>query len=278
MNIIGLGQCGCNIAKCFEQYSQYDVYFINTEKVDSKNFFLIPKQETHENYETNCPDLSKFFNKVKGEVLFFLGGSGTISGSVLRILEYIKNSQLAVVFVMPDIELLSKTAYLQNRAVFFILQEYARSGLLEKLILLDNVVLEETISDLTILTRYKKMNETIHSTIHMLNVFDNQEPILGTSSKRSDIARICAIGQFDMEENLENLFFSLDNVSEKCYYYAIPQKRLEEDTKLLKMITAQVKEKTDNGKIRVSYKVYPTDYDKSFCYVTAYSSQVQKSS
>ena len=53
MNIIGLGQCGCNIAEKFEQYPQYKTFYINTEESGSKNFFLLDKQESHQEYEEN---------------------------------------------------------------------------------------------------------------------------------------------------------------------------------------------------------------------------------
>ena len=295
MNIIGLGQCGCNIAKCFEQYSQYNIYYINTEEIKSKDYlfpeqqyyvssekvnigktYIIPKQDSHEEYEKNCPDLSKFFKKIDGKVLFFLGGSGTISGAVLRILQQINDCDVSIVYVRPDVEILSETKFLQDRVVYNILQEYARSGMLKEIYLFDTRELENFLPNLTILNRYDKINEAIVSSLHMINVFDNTESVLSTGSEFSEISKISAIGSYDLKEDVEKLYFSLDSVREKCYYYAVPKKQLEEDTELLGFITSKMKEKSENGKIKVFYSIHSTDYEQLYCYVLAKSSQIQQ--
>ena len=276
MNIIGLGQCGCNIAKCFEQYPQYDVYYINTEKQKSKNFFLIPEQKTHEEYEKNCPDLSKFFKKIKDDVLFVLGGSGALSGVCLRILEYLKHCNISIVYIKPEMALLSSVGTLHERVVYNILQEYTRSGVLKDMHIFSNSELEKFIPDITILNQHDRLNEVISFSLHMMNVFNNTKPVISTTSEFSDIARIGAMGSFDIEENLENFYFSLDNVSEKCYYYAIPEKQLKEDTKLFRKIKNQMKEKTEDGEIKVSYMIHITEHQQILCYILARSSQIQK--
>ena len=176
---------------------------------------------------------------------------------------------------MPDVELLSEIAYLQNRATFFVLQEYARSGVFEKILLVDNFTVESTVKDLTILNRYDKINEFICSTMHMINVYNNQKPIVTTRKNSLDTMRLCSFGRFDIEEGEENLFFSLDNVSEKWYCYAIPEKQLKTDTELLKKITTQMKEK-NKEKTKVSYSIYSTNYDFAYGYTFAQSSEIQK--
>ena len=295
MNIIGLGQCGCNIAQYFEQYSQYNIFYINTEKVESKEYLfpeqeyyvneekvnigktlLLPEQKSHEEYENNCPSLSKFLKKIKGDVLFFLGGSGAISGVTLQILEQINNCDIVVGYIRPDVELLSEGKAVQDRVVYNILQEYARSGAIKEILLFSNFQLEDIIPNVTILNRFERINEIITSSAHMINVFNNTKPILSTGTEFSQIARISTIGSYDLEGDIENLYFPLDNVREKCYYYAIPKKQLEKDTELLKTITEKSKEKSENGNIKVSYSIHSSEYDHAYCYVLAKSSQIQK--
>ena len=295
MNVIGLGQCGCNVAKQFEQYPQYKIYYINTEKVESKEYlfpeqeyytdkeninigktFLIPEQRTHEDYENNVPDFSKFLKSVRGRVLFFIGGGGVISGSCLKILETINKCQIDIFYIKPDISLLSEKRRLIDRAVYNVLQEYSRSGALGNFYFLENPRIESFIPDITIMNRWEKINDYISNTVHMINVLQNQVPVLNNLDFFSDTSRLRAVGLFDMESNKENLFFDVQNVVEKCYYYAIPDKRLREDTDLLKKITDQMREKTENGKIKISHAVYPTQYESPICYVMAASSQIQK--
>tara|TARA_Y100001973_G_C5207802_1_gene342919 strand:+ start:5353 stop:6240 length:888 start_codon:yes stop_codon:yes gene_type:complete len=295
MNVIGLGQCGCNVAKCFEQYPQYKIYYINTEKIESKEYlfpeqeyytskenvnigktFLIPEQESHESYEDNAPDLSKFLKGVKGRTLFFIGGGGVISGVSLRVLEKLKARYVDVFYIRPDISLLSEKKKLIDRAVYNVLQEYSRSGALGNFHVIDNPLIESYIPDITIMNRWEKINHHISSTVHMINVYQNQVPVLNNLDFFSENSRLRTIGLFDVENNSEKLLFNLENVKEKCYYYAIPEKRLREDTDLLKMITEQVKEKTESGEIKVFHAVYPTQYEYPICYVLATSSEIQK--
>ena len=276
MNIIGLGQCGCSITKCFEKFPQYKTFYINTEKIEADNFFQLKKQDSHEKYEEKCPDLSEFFKGLEDDVFFVLGGSGTISGSVLSILQNLKDHKITIIYVKPEIDLLSEKKTLQERVVYNVLQEYTRSGMFEAMYVFDNPTLEKNISDITIYNRYDKLNEIISFNIHMINVFENTKPVMSTISEFLEIARIGSMGSFDIEENLENLYFSLDNIIEKCYYYAIPEKQLKQDTELFRKITDQMKEKAKNKKTKISYVIHSTDYEKAHCYVVARSSQIQK--
>ena len=126
MNVIGLGNTGCNIAREFENYPQYNVYYIDTEPRQSKNSYLMSKYDHPEKYEANCPDLTHFLPK-QGEMLFILGGSGDITGASLRILHAARHCDITVLYIKADQGLLSTVGQLQQRATFHILQEYARS-------------------------------------------------------------------------------------------------------------------------------------------------------
>ena len=295
MNIIGLGQCGCSIAKCFEKYPQYSIHYINTEKIESKEYlfpeqeyyvsdkkvnigktFLLKEQKSHEAYEANCPDFSKFLKKVKDKTFFIIGGSGTISGAALRILEHLKHAEITLIYIKPEIALLSEIGSLQERAVYNVLQEYTRSGVFENMYIFDNPILEELVPDITVYNQYDKLNELISFSLHMINVFDNTRPVTSTMSGFSEISRIGTLGSFDIDKNLETFYFSLDNVSEKCYYYAIPEKQLKEDTDLFRKIKEQMKQKTEKGKNRISYMIHPTEHSQPHCYILAKSSQIQK--
>jgi len=295
MNIVGLGQCGCNIAKCFEQYSQYNIYYINTEEIKSKDYLfpeqeyyvgsekvnigkthIMPEQGSHEEYEESCPDFSKFFKKVKGEVFFIVGGSGAISGAALRILEYIKHCDITIIYVKPELALLSEKRTLRERATYSIFQEYTRSGVFKDMYIFNNPDLEKLIPDITIYNQYEKLNELISFSLHMINVFDNVKPVISTVSDFADITRIGTMGSFDIEKNLETFYFPLDNISEKRYYYAVPEKQLKEDTELFRTITDQVKDRAKEENVKVSYMVHSTEYPQTHCYVVAKSSQIQK--
>ena len=62
------------------------------------------------------------------------------------------------------------------RGVF---QQYARSALLKRVFLISNHHLENIIGNVPIVGYFDKLNEILVSTLHMINVFKNSEPILG---------------------------------------------------------------------------------------------------
>ena len=261
MNIIGLGNCGCNIAEEFAKYPQYNVFCIDTEPRQIKNFYLLPERDTPEKYERDCPDLTSFLN-CSGEAIFILGGSGYVSASALRILEKIKHCKVTIVYVRDSEDLLSETGRLQQRATFHILQEYARSGIFEQILLVDNTCVSEILGEVSIVEYYNKINQTIVPVIHFINIFNNSKPVMSTFHPLAPTSRIRTVGIVNVETGEEKVFFSLDSRTETRYYYAISEKSLKEDGTLHNKIRAQVKEKDE----RTSFGIFKTDYDNNFCY------------
>ena len=137
MDIIGLGEAGCNIAECFKQYPQYNVYKIDVG-AEGRNCFNIAKQKSPEDYEKNTPNFGGFFNDLSGEITFIMAGSGAISGMSLAILEQIKDKSVTVLYIRPNLRNLTGNKKLFERATFGTLQQYARSGLLCGMHVVDN--------------------------------------------------------------------------------------------------------------------------------------------
>jgi len=268
--IIGLGSAGCNIADCFAKYPQYEIIKIDNGIYGQGSHFL-PKYDTPEEYEAHVGDLSNVFGPIPKKVLFVLGGSGNVSGAALKILEQLKHCKINVLYVEPDIEMLSGERKLQERMTFYVLQEYARSGLFERIYLVSNPQLEETLGDVPIMGYNDKLNDLIVSTFHMINVYSNIDPVVDNFSNFKEQTRISTIGITNLE-NEKKLFFSLDSVREMRYYYAINRKKLETDGTLMRKITENVKNEKD---IDVSYGVYATDYADDYVYCVANASMIQ---
>ena len=268
--VIGLGSAGCNIADCFGQYPQYKVYKIDNG-VYGKNCHFLPKYDTPEEYEAHIGDLSSFFGSVSGDVLFVVGGSGTVSGAALRILEQLRHCRIYVLYVEPNVDTLSGKRKLQERVTYYVLQEYARSGLFKRLFLISNSQLENVLGDVPIIGFNDKLNGLLVSTFHMINVYNNNDPVVGNASDFRESTRISTIGISTLE-NEKKLFFSLDSIREIRYYYAINRKKLETDGTLMRKITENVKNEKD---IDVSYGVYATDYPDDYVYCVANASMIQ---
>jgi len=268
--IIGLGSAGCNIADCFAKYPQYSVYKLDVG-VSGKNCYYLPKYDTPEEYEAHIGNLTNVFSKIEGEILFVMGGSGNVSGAALRILEQLKHCPISILYIEPDIGMLSGRKKLQERATYYVFQEYARSGLFKRIFLVSNPLLERTLGDVPIMGYNDRLNQLIVSTIHMINVYDNNEPVVSNFSDFKEQTRISTIGISNLE-NEKKLFFSLDNIREMRYYYAINKKKLETDGTLMRKITENVK---NEAEFDVSYGVYATDYADDYVYCVANASMIQ---
>ena len=151
MNVIGLGQAGCNIADMLSVYPQYKTYKIDVG-IEGTRCYDVKRQKGPEEYEKNVPSMKTFFRGIKGETLFIRGGSGHISAMCLRIMEQIKDKcEISVLYIKPDTSLLSKNKTLHEKATYGILQEFARSGLLKMLYLVSNINLENILGEVPII-------------------------------------------------------------------------------------------------------------------------------
>ena len=274
--IIGLGKAGCAIADKFSEYSQYFVYKMDIGLKRTSRTFPLERYENHEDYEKKMPPLGDFFSDVEGEVLFIVGGGGRVSSSCLAILEHLKHCKINILYIRPDRTFLGADAKLLDNMAFGVLQEYTRSGVFEKIFLIDNQVLDSILPGTSIKKYYDSLNEMIASTIHMLNKFNHTEPVLYSLGGGTPIgARICTIGVVNLEKNQDKDFFNLDNVTDVGYYYAYNTKKLEESCGLYKEIKDGIKVKLDHFK-RVMYGVYETDYEQDYCYCVKYTSIIQE--
>jgi hypothetical protein len=274
ISVIGLGSCGCSIAKRFSQYAQYKTYYIDTDLVEpGRRAYRFPKFNSPEEYEANCPEMGHFFNDVDDEVMFIIGGSGYISGASLRLLSYIRDKEITMVYVQPEVEFLSEAKKLMENSTFHIFQEYARSGVFKKIIILENPALEQIVTGLTISNFYERINDFAVPAIHMINVFDNTEPVMSSFSELKETSRICSLGIVDVESGEEKMFFSIDNVAEKRYYFGVNSENLKTDSDLLNKIKKHIRGNSEG--VRTSFAVYSTSYDHDLSYVLAYSPRIQ---
>ena len=106
--IIGLGEAGCKISNLFAQYPQYKTFCIDTQNKGYKNFKKIKEQASIEDYEKRFRKI-KFGDKL-GDVCLVLAGSGNITGISLRLLQSLKNYNLSVLYIQPDLDMLAPDA------------------------------------------------------------------------------------------------------------------------------------------------------------------------
>ena len=267
ISIVGLGNAASAIVECFKDTPQYSVFKVNSEvKKSSKYAYKIKSFDKPEDYEQNIPDLKKFFSNVGDTVQFFVVGGSMSSNYSLGILEQLKDRKVDLIYIQPDTELLTGYPVLIENVTYGVLQEYARSGLLNSITLISNLAIEESLGDINIKSYYVSLNNFIFSAVHHLNYFTHSEPEIGQVSRPSEINRIRAIAGLNMKNLEEKWFFPLDTPRELCYYLAINTERLETEGGLHKKIVDLLKQKPKNAFRKISYAIYETPYnDFGFC-------------
>jgi hypothetical protein len=270
ISVVGIGDFCCELVNKFSSYPQYEVY-----NVDSS---ILPESKNSEEYEKNYPKLlNNFVTDKNQELSVFLDGSEAISGIVLKFLENYKNRKINIYYIRSDLELLGNIEKLQDKITFSILQEYTRSGLFSKFIILDKLNLEKFLDNVSILEFDEKFNDLISSTSHYVNVYSNIKPILSNSIELNDISRIETYGLSEIGSTEIKWFYDLQNTEEIIYYFAINSNTLKKEKKLLQTIKNQVKEKQKEN-VKILFNVFETNYVENFVYCVGRTKFIQQPS
>ena len=274
--VIGLGGVGCRIAKEFDQYPQYNIVCVDDEKMDHKDSLVVKKQQSPEQYEESFKTIPKRIkDKIGQNVILVLNGSSLVSSIVLKFMYQIRDRNITILCVRPELELLDETRSMHERMVFSILQEYTRSGLFEKIYLTSNEQMDTLVEDASIREYYPTMNRMIASVFHMMMVFDHQDSVVSNFSEISEARRVCTLGILNMEDGSETRFFPLEETMDTRLYYGISGNTLGSDKNLQRNIIKLIKDKNEEL-CKYSYGVYETQYDWDFCYTKYFSSKVQE--
>ena len=183
----------------------YKTYYIDTENSGYDNFFRVKKQNSHEEYEKNYKKIK--FHLGSEETTFILSGAGDISGCILRILEQLKNEKLTILYIKPDFSHLTEVQKTKHRITFGVLQQYARSNLFKMMYVVSNEEVEKIVENVSIKDYWRDINNIIFSTYHMINVFNNNEPLLTTCAKIPTVSKIATLGVVNYETGKEKLFY-----------------------------------------------------------------------
>ena len=234
------------------------------------------KFKNSQEYEEKCPDnISDFIKDQNDEISVFLDGSEAISGIILKFLEKFKERDINVYYIRSDLELLGKAEKLQDKITSGILQEYTRSGLFNKLVFFDKIMLEKLLNNVSLIELEDKLSDLISTTCHYVNVYENVKPILSNSVELSDISRLQTYGLGEIGTGNINWFSNLENVEEIIYYFAINLDTLKKEKNLLNTIKAQVKEKQKEN-IKVLFNIYETSYEQNYVYCCAKTKIIQQ--
>lgn len=276
-NLLGIGSAGVNIVEQLSEYKNYQCYYIsNSFSKSSKYKFALNEQEGPEQYEDmDISALHKWAQKIETQCTIFLCGGCDSTGLTLRFLEnfHERGVKMELVYFVPEREVLSDNKMLHERSVMGILQNFARSGLFENICLISNTVLEEIAGNTNVFDYYKQINKVFTSSYYMMDVFKNTKPITSTFKGPRESCRIStmALSTIDGEDLL---LFPLEQEVEVVYYFGINENKLKTQENLFRIITNKVKSQITPER-KVSFGIYPTQYEDDYIYVEYFSPKIQ---
>ena len=278
--LLGIGTAGSNVVNQLAKYKQYKGYTITSENEKTTKYkFSMPQTDHPEKYEEmDLTRLNKFLGTIEKECTVFLCGASDSSAVTLRALQplYEKGVKMSVVYFMPETEVLSETKIFHEKSVRNILQQYARSGLFEKITLVSNTTLEDLAGETNVFDYFSQINQVFTGTYYMMDVFKNSKPVTSTYTKPRESCRISTIGLGSLEKD-DLLFFPFKQEVEVVYYFGINEEKLRTEGNLLRRITDKVKQRITE-ETRVSFGIYPTQYEDDYIYVEYFSPKIQQDS
>ena len=277
ISLIGIGDAGCNVVSLFENHKEYNCFLFSEGQENTKYTRKLPKVEKAEDCEGKAPKLSSYKTEevIQDRVQVFLCGSSFSANYTLAILEQIKEKKIEIFYIKPDVDLLIGDVKLQERAIFGILQEYARSGLFKSFTIFSNPSIEKTIGEIPIKKYFDTINKSIYYAVHYLNVFDHTTALVGNLSKPSDVQRIRSVGIVSVDKLTENWYYKLEEDRDVAYYLCIANERLETDGKLHSRVVESLKNKPRNAFKNVTYGIYESPYETDFGFCVAHTNFVQ---
>jgi hypothetical protein len=275
--IIGIGDGGSQIGKSFLKY--YDYSFLT---VSENGDIKIPKTKKPDDLEELMFKAKKDWLKKlktfaeKDDLIIIINGAAKSTSVSLVLMEELKENLKSVIFVKSDPNTINETAKLQQRAALMVLQEFARSGLLEKLYIVDNIELEKTSLGVHLFNYYEQLKDLLASTFHMVNFCKEQRPILNTTNDPVETARIATFGGFNIEDGEKKLFYSLDFPRETSYIYILNDKALQDPARLMKIKDINTEANKAEPSNASSFVVYRSDLEHNYGYIVQYSTIIQE--
>ena len=274
INIIGLGEMGCKLADEFKKSDNYEVYKIGIDLPKTKRTRGVKKEKEIENYEKNAPPLKHFFKELTGRSIFIVNGGEPISLASLKVLEHIRPWSTSVVYIQPNLSSLNEETKRAENLVFNVLQEYARSGAISKLILISTEKIEEAMGEVPIIGYEESFINYIFSSLNLISYFEHSEPVLSVDSDGVDWSRIMTISLVSLSDFSEKKFFDLQDVRERMYFCGINENELRNDNKLLTSLKDLIDQQRE-GDQRTSYRVYSTTYEEPHVFCVQSSAMIQ---
>ena len=272
MEVIGIGNAGREICKVFEQKG-YKTYSIDNH---SDAFVKFPKVKTIEEAEKVQINLEELKNNIKSDhILCVMAGSGLITGACLRILENFRDKKIDFLYIQPDTSFMNNNGKKRERVVRNILQEFARSGLFNKMWMVSNKSISNLSSDISIGNYFEKVNEKVVDMWHLMEYYGQASALMGNLEEPQEQNRIATFGLYSLNDETEQKFYELEGVREKHFYFTFSEETLKETGNVLELVSRKLDKARENEFQEVSYGFFSSGYTVDKVYIMYYTNHIQ---
>ena len=155
-----------------------------------------------------------------------------------------------------------------------VLQEYARSGLINSLWLFDNKSIGKIVGEGSLQHYYSHINEAIANVLINILWFKTAEPVIGSFHHPKDVSRICSVSVGNISNHTEKEYFLLDNITETCYLYSVTKNDIEKNTELIPIIRTKILNEQETK--LATFAVWQNASDHSFFYSIKFTHYIQQ--
>ncbi len=278
--VIGLGSFGCLVGEELAAYPEYRIYRIDSRS-SVRGSLGIGEYNNIEDYEKNLDsqEVEIYLSSIKkgDEVLLITEGGEPITGSLLRIIETIQDASVSVMYICPDRELIGEEQRRDDKIVFNILQEYARSGAINNCYLVSYSALEVLTGNVPITSYKKSLAYFLGYVTAMVNYFAHTSPVIENAPSVQSHKRILSYGVSSLEKSAEvKLLFPLEDVTDLHFFYGIPEESIASDETMMEKIKEHVNNYSKSQDMRVTFSVFSTTLETPIVLAQAYSGVLQK--
>lgn len=275
INILGIGETGRQYKRLFSEYSNYNYLLADIAARQTKKSLRLPVLETFQEYDKYAYNVP--FSNLKGKLWCIVPGGARETGCILRVLEQLKECQINILYLLPNLEGCGEEQKINHQICFGVLQEYARSGVFETMYLRSELETERMVPELSIGNYHEDLNrQTVYLT-HTLNTLKNTKPLFEFSGGWNSISRIGTYGIVS-DRGEEQYLHNLQNISEKHFYFCFPRKNLlttKNSREILEQVRENVKLKQTDG-VRTGWSIFGSENEEETVFVEARSGRIQK--
>ena len=269
-SIIAVGETAVYFTNYLEKYPDFSFYTLNHTSAE----FKVPIYSEMERYEQPLKGLKKYLSTVADDITYVVSGGEHVSLVSLQVLKHIKNKNVDIVYLQPDLDTLNKTGIMLHNLVHGVLQEKTRSHTFKGFTVFDLAEVKKISGTVTL----GKMNEAVihccaqHWQTHLW--LSSLDPVFEIREEKIKNAVISTLSYCDFSltttTNLGNLLFT----REKEVLLGIPEKRLNEDTNLHNEIMSNFKHYREQ-EVSTSIKVCGVPFEQEIVYVKSSTTAVQ---